>query len=101
METKAKHTPGPWELIAESVEDSRGNSIAMVTGGSGRQYVEDEVNAECLANACLIAAAPELLEALEMALYYYESFRDKSPTGETETDDIAIIRAAIRKAKGE
>ena len=51
--------------------------------------------------AQMLAASQELLEALEMAIYYYESFRDSSPVGDTERDDIASARAAIRKATGE
>ena len=45
-------------------------------------------------------AAKDLLEACKMALWYYETFRDKSPVGETEKDDVAFIRGAIAKAKG-
>lgn len=88
------HTPGPWNLIAESVEDTDGNSIAMVTGGSGCQYIEDDVNAECLANARLIAAAPALLDALEtltVAMYDDVLFEDA----------ITKARAAIAAARGE
>ena len=59
----SRHTPGPWITRGESVVAHRPH----VSGG----YNEEPVQAltrtpeERLANAALIAAAPELLEALE------------------------------------
>jgi hypothetical protein len=49
----------------------------------------------CEANAHLIAAAPELLEALENLLKVYEG------EGGTQHHAGDIARAAIAKAKGE
>lgn len=86
METTAKHTP------IHAGKDRFGAFLMIGDFRSAMPSIEV---------ATQLAAAPELLKALEMALYYYESFRDKSPIGETETDDMAIIRAAIGKAKGE
>lgn len=69
----SKHTPGPWSFNGRVIKrDYRhiglsadaGETIAAVTGGktSGPFFVEDDN--ECIANARLIAAAPDLLDAL-------------------------------------
>lgn len=59
---KPRHTPGPWYSLGKSVMY---NEINTVNGRDSRQRQMAEiftVNGE--ANARLIAAAPELLEAL-------------------------------------
>ena len=60
------HTPGPWSLSTESVYKTRvdgpdGNKVALA------QYLISEGRSipEAMANAALISAAPDLLEALE------------------------------------
>lgn len=64
--TNTKHTPAPWEAATEDGKlgvigaTSKGKFIAIV-GITGEQGMD----AERKANARLIAAAPELLEALE------------------------------------
>lgn len=92
-----KHTPGPWkygiELSSRSGEwlisfdagyRGRGICIAETRPGTGHEE----------ANARLIAAAPELLEALEEAVCALEVCgKDYRAT--------EIARTAIAKAKGE
>lgn len=68
----SKHTNGPWEVVrtdagiivrTESVKKTRaGASRYAAIGGFDRS--DPEQLAEALANARLIAAAPELLDAL-------------------------------------
>lgn len=65
------HTEGPWELGAEGngavgsvyCNNSMGSRVAIVFG-KGQEYSVFS-DAEEAANARLIAAAPELLEALQ------------------------------------
>ena len=92
----ATHTPGPWHAV------SNGRYIEINIGES--QY--DPSIAECCpskfsfnedvekANARLIAAAPDLLEALELALFVRGT-----------SDDTSAVRIkmeqALKKAKGE
>jgi len=98
------HTPGPWsaELDCEQpVITSLGAfdepQIAVVSDGDPR--VETE------ANARLIAAAPEMLEALERASRELE-WADKNcqikPLAGVSTFKIALVKinAAIAKATG-
>jgi len=72
-----------------------------VVYGSGRIAMLDCENdqmcdEELLANANLIAAAPDLLEALEIAR---DRLEINNHQGE-EDDALALIEAAIAKAKG-
>jgi hypothetical protein len=63
-----KHTPGPWRVgnsfMESGVFSADGKTIVALTHGSARYYRRQEQIAEQDANARLIAAAPELLEAL-------------------------------------
>lgn len=94
-----QHTPGPWEVVhaeygivvrTESPTKTKyGASRYAAIGGFDRN--EPDQLAEAQANARLIAAAPDLLEALLFVLKY------ESMGAVTE----ATARAAIAKATGE
>ena len=61
--TNTKHTPAPWHVINEEclvITDNFGQELFEYTAEG-----KDEFITEAEANARLIAAAPELLEALE------------------------------------
>lgn len=93
---KFKGTPGPWNYCAEEpdwVTDSNDNiAVAMVT----RYNTDAEAQH---ANAKLIAAAPDLLEALQRITPLYEALmRD---CGLEHKEMIATSHAAINKALGE
>jgi hypothetical protein len=63
-------------------------------------HLEDRTDAEFDANARLIAAAPELLNALNALLAYVETipFATATPGG---TRCLTMARAACAKAEGE
>ena len=67
-----KHTPGPWRIGTappngeQAIGTIRGMMVAVATTGVGMEK-------ETLANASLIAATPELLEALRMWLDIHET----------------------------
>ena len=93
----SKHTPGPWEI-----EEHYHSGYRWISGPEHSQFaqvvwcMEDEDRSpECEANAHLIAAAPELLEALEMML----EMSEMGGFGKAAAEDVA--RAAIAKVKGE
>lgn len=122
METKesAKHTPGPWEfkldsahtdmsIWAESVggvrmEKNR-HKIADIRGWGHLSYLQ---NAEEIqdSNGRLIAAAPELLEALESAKQFIEAVMGFSDgdlpyhVDESASEVLRLAQSAIDKAKG-
>jgi hypothetical protein len=110
MLNKPEATPGPWEAIdgiiypAAGVEDGR-DWIADLRCASNEN-----------ANAALIAAAPELLDALDQALKIFianvevlnvthataaERSAARVALSEMRTAWSYQARAAIRKAKGE
>lgn len=101
------HTPGPWSLSTESVYATRvdgpdGNKVALA------QYLLSEGRSipEAIANARLISAAPDLLEALERVIAPLEiavklsSWRQDPTPGECSRA-LEGAKAAIAKAKGE
>lgn len=89
-----KHTPGPWQI---------GKGYRVIGGNSQRVAVcDDNELTPGIANARLIAAAPELLSSLRECVYAYESHRDNQPTGHLWPDPNHIFhaRAAVAKATG-
>lgn len=84
-----KGTPAPWYFSNEGVLRVRAeDDDEVVCSYAGYEYCEREY-----ANANLIAAAPDLLEALQDVLHAYDKH------GEHSEWDFA--RAAISKALGE
>lgn len=93
---KTQHTPGPWEAVVK--DDKYGKEILIVGASTGE---ESPVVCGCVTNEddlFLIAAAPELLGALEYLLAQSQK-RPSSPDNEL---DIAWGEATtvIAKAKG-
>ena len=100
MEQKAAHTPGPWNCNRSSASGydivCSENSPTDVCVISRRDKTTGEIDA----NARLIAAAPELLAALETA---YMALIGYLPAHRNDVTDAAIgaASAAITKATGE
>ena len=94
-----KHTPGPWHVAGVSVTSADGLHVCDVNGYGAT----DETKR---ANAALIAAAPDMLEALRGLLaerYALEEPEQFDAAGNWTSDSPASekARAAIRKATGE
>jgi len=90
--TKAKHTPGHWVLHEgkTAVNGADGHLVASCGSLPYRNKWDEE------ANARLIAAAPELLDALD------EFVNGPFPSGDGDVDRLfAKARAAIAKARGQ
>jgi hypothetical protein len=91
------YTPGPWEIsrICNTHITAKSRSIASA-GGYSSNVNPEQVFQENQANSCLIAAAPELLEALESIIGELPTNRDwLNPILERAAKD------AIAKARGE
>lgn len=114
MNTQAKHTPGPWsvsidrdkydssrDVIRVRAEEDRNHPQGPLTVAGVNQYLADE----SVANAHLIASAPNMLDALRVALHRAEQARHSSEQpgpilAEWLDGIIAEARAAIAKAEG-
>ncbi len=100
----SKHTPGPWEAIKEGLKDQpfcvfpvpSGSRIAVVD-----RYCDPRTGKElsrCESDARLIAAAPELLEALYLA---EAQLAEESPAHDSKWGVVrGHILRAIAKAEG-
>lgn len=92
------HTPGPWR--ADSNEGrwhdiyARERAVAIGDTCERDGSIGPE---EDRANALLMAAAPELAEALEAMLKCY----GRIPAGTTDPSPIREARAALSRARGE
>ena len=96
------HTPGPWKrngltvyaLIADSDRHYRTENKFSLLIQNYRHWCSQE---ELEANAQLIAAAPDMLEALEAFAEAWEK------SHQLEKTDLALRKAndALRKARGE
>jgi len=95
----ATHTPGPWTLF-DLDEENPGCRWSIVKGGP-LAYLHTEPCDQGQANARLIAAAPELLAALEGAerVLSCKTVHVDEITGEALSPLMIEIRAAIAKAK--
>jgi len=92
-----KHTPGPWRVQAAPMPDlveerwievfsvDPEDDVAQATGGNLKTAT---------ANACLIAAAPDLLNAIEHVLIASED------GGDMNDIDWDTLRRTAAKAKG-
>lgn len=79
--SNSKHTPGPWSRMGRSIGVGAGE-IATAWDFDGRQ----------IANARLIAAAPEMLAALKAIV---------DCAGPGAGPEIGLALDAIQKAKGD
>lgn len=101
----AKHTPGPWTLPHFAQPDVNcecryvlcdhlmGAVATVHCSGDGDDWISHGDNPryeQAVANARLIAAAPELLEALQAVVR----------VADRKTDEFDMARAAIAKAEG-
>ena len=95
MSNYGKHTPAPWSL-----EVRRGEKWD-IDSDSGILVAETYSPNDAL----LIAAAPDLLEALELIVMERAWYRSERPEGYNIEDRLnaweETARAAIAKAKGE
>ncbi len=110
---RAAHTPGPWVVSpfrAQVICDMFGRDGDFLPVAQMLWPTTERTEAETYANGHLIAAAPELLDALEQLCSNAEVCRFLIDTGEDEAkaivasalfDTIRQARAAIAKARGE
>ncbi len=103
--TDTKHTPGPWKVDVSSLKpDGTPYAYYIIEDAPDWNCIASTFVDANLANARLIAAAPDVLEALELILPLARGYR---PAGQTDTAKrtcnswIQAAEAAITKAKGQ
>lgn len=114
------HTPGPWVIDDRSIYEGQhglgmqptqlGAVVAECPTAFGTHTVrapstigkpcptKAELDAQGLANAHLVKAAPDLLAASKTALEAFAQFATEEPAEEWTA--VAMLRAAIAKAQG-
>jgi len=121
--TEVKHTPGPWEIVrhmgfgfegAEEVDNTEcqmgfagPNGERVCWFGQSANYEATEGDEPSEANARLIAAAPDLLEAGNKVLNYAtldgilsDESRHADSVFAIRLGDLRELRSAIAKAEG-
>ena len=100
----SNHTPGPWKPIPYgetiAIRSMATDAWNVATVNHGGNYDAGIPNKQNRVDARLIAAAPELLEALEYVVQWHKD----NDSGEGELfglDYVTTCIAAISKAKGE
>lgn len=89
--SESKHTPGPWYIPMPSmgfseIRSANGDLVFGIAAGDTHEKQPDDI---CDANARLIAAAPDMLEALQYIVNNQWCF------------DMNVLKAAIAKATEE
>ena len=99
MSENVKHTKGPWIVRRAGFPTDGAFDFGIAGAIDGRSYciaeafgrVGDDVRPDAEANARLIAAAPDMLEALKHLVHWHDQLGP---------DDVAKATAAIAKATG-
>ena len=108
------HTPGQWEESGATIYC--GKTIVAVAYCEGNRELHPSIDPsdklpdadgeigdgweEAWSNARLIAAAPEMLEALSLLVDQYDSSGDFTMGGNLTNEPFLMARAAIAKATG-
>lgn len=103
------HTPGPWRVDTDDDNEDHPGMHPVVRGWDGNKCVADVGNGEdwekakpeWLANARLIAAAPDLLDALDELLSSVRAHNEANGQQMIDLHSERSAEAALAKARGE
>lgn len=106
---RVEHTPGPWvceypdKIVAMNLVESESNnsSLVIATVRTGLVLANQNERGCTGANAHLIAAAPDLLEALELAVATIDRLGVQHGPFNSAQGTLDVARAAIAKARGQ
>jgi hypothetical protein len=98
----AEYTPGPWVVYDDS-NNGKTNRIEIAARGKTVARIYHSVPEEDLPNARLIAAAPDLLEALQLTVLQLTVLHLTNPMALqiTRADLVKKAQAIIAKATGD
>lgn len=99
----SEHTPGPWTFHLPHSSDYWAPAFIKVSGSIVAEAFSRNGFQERDANARLIAASPQLLEACEAMLAQFEHWLPQLTSEErgVEIEPVRMARSAISKARGE
>lgn len=106
--TQSQHTPGPWEIQSDA-KGVYGIVVKQTSPIRTHQFIaslhDSMGEEERQANAHLLAAAPDLLEALEKIEWYLEGLANThgnllSAEGVSTLSCRNLIAKTLKKAKG-
>ena len=106
MEQKAAHTPAPWLIEWNVAQGGEGHYITDSKDMAELSRIaavlfHDDADGETRANARLIAAAPQLLDALQTTAANLRSWKAANGDGITTFDSwLEVVEEAIAKANG-
>lgn len=86
------HTPGPWQVDDGEITAS-GFVLGLVYGTDDCPCSEDETREECQANAHLIAAAPQLLQACQKFVQWLNEGQPRQTQNVLSDAERAIAKA--------
>ena len=94
LKSEAKQTPGPWKECGGQVVQAYAPYDTIATTYDDRKPTEDSANAK------LIAAAPEMAEALRLTLDAFRECVGHAAWADFEESNPAVLiaRAALAKA---
>lgn len=103
--TPAGHTPGPWNVTEMSEQDRHGRTCNKIesydkTLGFVAHVYAKQSREEQEANAALIAAAPELFQALKALIAHPTTAEVDCDEAQRHGHALNAARAAIAKAEG-
>jgi len=94
--SEAKFTPGPWEWDGDVWDYDYAEEAPWLIGKDNQIILKGEIDCANKANAHLIAAAPDLYEAIKELLYALQDDDNWRTSGVYEDAE-----AALAKARGE
>jgi hypothetical protein len=105
MAVETKHTPGPWLATDDgTVEHESGMLICTLSEPSDfpcRDLRDDgALEAECEANARLVASSPELARDYAELLAYVESYAENAEPDDPVHELLPRYQATLAKATG-
>ncbi len=94
-----KHTSGPWKIIDDNMEYIAITDLEQEFGICRLEEIASESRETMIANANLIAAAPEMLMALVKIQRIYNDFSGNAKVPIHEIREL--IKIILKKARGE
>lgn len=97
-----EYTPGPWKLRVNPDENDRLRHLYFIDGPENGQPICEVRNYQKIGenNGSLIAAAPDMYEALMWAMKHVENVFALANRNDRETEELNKARAALAKAEG-